>query len=203
MADPEIELARPSTEDAMTGNTTDSKYDLQEDLSADESERNSTGTGNDNPIQWEYLTFDTPLPRPSKLLAPHSPGNGPPEEPELKQYESPFNWSPGRKRYITWLSCVATAVTAYTAGSYTAADSQMMEYWGVSKVAITVGVTTFTTGFAIAPMVLAPFSEINGRRPMFVVTGILYVILQLCCAVTRSYPGYEDEQDLNSRSLDF
>lgn len=202
MADPEIELARPSTEDAMTGNTMDFKYDFQKDVSADESERNSTGTGKETPIQWEYLTFETPLPRPSKLLTPHSPGNGPPEEPELKQYESPFNWSPGRKRYITWLSCVATAVTAYTAGSYTAADSQMMEYWGVSKVAITVGVTTFTTGFAIAPMVLAPFSEINGRRPMFVVTGILYVILQVCCAVTRSYPGYEYEQDLNSHSLD-
>ncbi|KAG9713472.1 MFS multidrug transporter-like protein, partial [Aureobasidium melanogenum] len=65
----------------------------------------------------------------------------------------------------------------------------MEQEWGVSRVAITVGVTIFTTGFAIAPMILAPFSEINGRRPMFVVTGILYVILQVCCAVTRSYGG--------------
>lgn len=38
-------------------------------------------------------------------------------------------------------------------------------------------------------MVLAPFSEINGRRPMFVVTGCAFVILQLCCALTRSYAG--------------
>lgn len=47
----------------------------------------------------------------------------------------------------------------------------------------------FTTGFATAPMVLAPFSELNGRKPVFVATGILFVICQLCCAVTRSYPG--------------
>lgn len=65
----------------------------------------------------------------------------------------------------------------------------MSEYWDVSQSAIYVGITTFNVGFAIAPMVLAPFSEINGRRPVFVGSGILFVISQLCCAVTHSYPG--------------
>lgn len=36
---------------------------------------------------------------------------------------------------------------------------------------------------------IAPFSELNGRRPVFIATGILFVICQLCCAVTRSYSG--------------
>ena len=38
-------------------------------------------------------------------------------------------------------------------------------------------------------MVMAPFSEIRGRRPVFIATGILFVICQLCCAITRSYGG--------------
>ena len=38
-------------------------------------------------------------------------------------------------------------------------------------------------------MVLAPFSEINGRYPVFVGAGILYLICQISCAVTRSYTG--------------
>ncbi|KAI9797106.1 MAG: hypothetical protein M1835_002094 [Candelina submexicana] len=46
---------------------------------------------------------------------------------------------------------------------------------GVSDVAVLVGNTTFCTGFAIAPMVLAPFSETIGRKPVFIVTGILLV----------------------------
>ena len=50
-------------------------------------------------------------------------------------------------------------------------------------------ITVFTSGFAIAPMVLAPFSELNGRRPVFIATGLLFVICQLCCAVTRSFGG--------------
>jgi MFS family permease len=44
-------------------------------------------------------------------------------------------------------------------------------------------------GFAIAPMILAPLSEINGRRPVFIASGILFVICQLCTGITRSYAG--------------
>jgi multidrug resistance protein len=65
----------------------------------------------------------------------------------------------------------------------------MTQEWGVSSVAALVGITTFTTGFAIAPMVLAPFSEINGRRPVFLASGILFVICQLCSGLTQSYAG--------------
>ena len=41
----------------------------------------------------------------------------------------------------------------------------------------------------MAPMVLAPFSEINGRRPVFIASGILFVICQLCTGFTYSYAG--------------
>lgn len=44
-------------------------------------------------------------------------------------------------------------------------------------------------GFAVAPMVLAPFSEINGRRPVFLASGILFVVCQLCTGFTHSYAG--------------
>jgi multidrug resistance protein len=65
----------------------------------------------------------------------------------------------------------------------------MTAEWGVSNVAALVGITMFTVGFAIAPMALAPFSEINGRRPVFIASGILFVICQLCSGLTRSYAG--------------
>lgn len=153
MADPEIGLSRPSNDDTLTGkNVGFRKYDYEGKYtsSPDESARNSTGTVIESPIQWDYLTFETVLPRPTQLTTLDINNNHPPDAPDLKEYGSPFDWSPGRKSLITWLSCIATAVTAYTAGSYTSAGSQMMDYWNVSHVAITVGVTTFTTGFAIA-----------------------------------------------------
>ena len=196
MADAEIELPRTSSDHENGNNAglpiahdahkTSSIHD--KDDSARSSSRSSAIDG-DVPIAWHYLTWNTVLPPPAFTTVKDVDQTKLPSPASYEKYISPFTWSPARKRFITWLSCAATTLTAYVAGSYTAGDAQMMEYWGVSHVAITVGVTIFTCGFGIAPMVLAPFSEINGRRPMFVVTGVLFVILQLCCAVTRSYPG--------------
>ena len=176
----------------------DPRHSRQPDLDVAGSEKSPTAhnehehpsTSDNPPIVYRYLTFDTDLPLPShqcsnKQDAPPSA----PQPPDLRSYISPFTWPESRKTYTTWISCFATVVTAYTAGSYAAASDQLIEYWGVSQVAIYAGITTFTTGFAIAPMILAPFSEINGRKPVFVTTGILFVLCQLCCAVTRSYPG--------------
>ena len=140
------------------------------------------------PIVYHYLAFETDLPSPTSI-GPTRHGSPLPEPPDLRNYVSPFTWSESRKTFTTWLSCLVTVVTAYTAGSYSPASDQLSEYWGVSQTAILVGITTFTTGFATAPMILAPFSELNGRRPVFIATGVLFVICQLCCAMTRSYPG--------------
>ncbi|KAL3421090.1 Cycloheximide resistance protein [Phlyctema vagabunda] len=151
--------------------------------------QDGTKLDTNSPINYHYLTFETPLPFPSSEGPLEQGAIPPPPEPDLKKFTSPFEWSNTRKSLTIWLSCIATLITAYTAGAYAAASKQMAAEWDVSAVAIAVGITTFCTGFAIAPMVLAPFSEINGRYPVFVVSGILYFVCQLCCAVTRSYAG--------------
>lgn len=143
-----------------------------------------------SPITYHYLTFETPLPR----LSRYAPGIASiegicPPLPDLSMFTSPFDWPRSRKNLVMLLCCIATMITAYTAGSYAPAAQQMTAEWKVSEVAVFVGITTFCLGFAIAPMVLAPFSEINGRYPVFVGAGLLYFICQICCAVTRSYPG--------------
>ncbi|CCF42003.1 MFS multidrug transporter [Colletotrichum higginsianum] len=65
----------------------------------------------------------------------------------------------------------------------------MAEEWGVSQVSALVGITTFTTGFALTPMVLAPISEVWGRKLVFTLTGVLFVACQIGSAATQSYPG--------------
>ena len=103
-------------------------------------------------ITYHYFTFDTELPFPSQL-PPRDGTASPPEAPDLTEYISPFLWSHSRKAVVLWLSCITTMVTAYCAGSYSSAAAQLSEYWDVGEIAILVGITTFTTGFAIAPMV--------------------------------------------------
>jgi MFS family permease len=80
-------------------------------------------------------------------------------------------------------------MTAYSAGSYPPAIPELSHLFHVSEISLTLGLTTWCVGFAIAPMILAPFSELNGRRPVIVLSGILFAVCQLCCGLTRGFAG--------------
>lgn len=163
-------MATPKTSDDLRdGEKTPAEYN-------NDSEASTTAelpSDDPLPIVYHYLDFSTPLPVPSAPCFTLPP-------PDLKPFTNPFEWSETRKNLTLWMSCIATLITAYTAGSYSVAAAQMSAEWHVSEVAIEVGITTFCFGFAIAPMVLAPFSEINGRYPVFVGAGILYFICKSC-----------------------
>lgn len=49
-----------------------------------------------------------------------------------------------------------------------------MAKWNVGRVVYNLGITLFTLGFGIGPMVLASLSEIEGRRPIFVASGVVF-----------------------------
>ena len=74
----------------------------------------------------------------------------------------PFCWSGGHKNIVLTLCCASTFVAAYTAGAYTSGFKQMEPEFGLGRVALLVGLTLYATGFSIAPMMLAPLSEVCG-----------------------------------------
>ncbi|KAL4885554.1 major facilitator superfamily domain-containing protein [Aspergillus karnatakaensis] len=141
------------------------------------------------PIDYLYLTFDTPLPLPVGLSSPQPGQLAPPPCPNLSQYASPFRWSETRKSVITMISCGVTAMSAYAAGEYTPPADELTAQWDVSRVVYNLGITLFCLGFGIAPMVLAPFSEINGRRPIFVTSGVVFTVCLIWCGATDSFAG--------------
>ncbi|KAI9366994.1 major facilitator superfamily domain-containing protein [Aspergillus egyptiacus] len=143
-----------------------------------------------NPIEHLYLELDTPLPTPC-ITAPPAPGQTPaPDPPSLEQYISPFLWPKWRKSVMTWIACAVTALAGYSAGEITPAAAELTDDWAISAVVYNLGITIFCIGFALAPMVLAPFSEINGRRPIFVASGILFVASLVACGGTHVFGGF-------------
>ncbi|KAF7938125.1 hypothetical protein BELL_0027g00130 [Botrytis elliptica] len=183
----------PSRQTSVSDSTTDFEDDGQKrfEFAAQPAVNPATQSAlhSSSPIIYHYLTFETLIPSPTSNVSSDGSSATAPPRPQLKKYTSPFDWPESRKRFTVFLSCMATMLTAYTAGAYSPAVKQMSEYWHVSDIAILAGITTFCFGFAIAPMALAPFSELNGRKPIFIASGLLFFITQICCAVTRSYPG--------------
>jgi len=90
---------------------------------------------------------------------------------------------------MTYIACGVTALAGYAAGEVSPASEELTEKWGISAVVYNLSITLFCCGFALAPMVLAPFSEINGRRPIFIASGILFVGM---CAILRYVLGLTD-----------
>ncbi|KAH8655228.1 major facilitator superfamily domain-containing protein [Xylariales sp. PMI_506] len=139
------------------------------------------------PVTNIYLTFDTELPTVNHPAALRSTDL--PKCPDLRKYGDPTKMANTKKNIMLVLSCIATCLTAYTAGSYSPPATLLAEDFGVSRTAVLCGITLFTVGFAIAPMVLAPLSETNGRYPVFVVSGIIFVIFQAVCGVVTNLGG--------------
>ncbi len=133
-----------------------SSNDLDSEKRKEEQEGDLTDTdlavdSSSKEIVWRYLTFETELPHPTSLLPSIHPTTAtdhgpPPEPPNLLKYTNPFDWTEKRKNFTIWVACAITALTAYAAGSYTPGIAQMSAEWGVSSVAVLVGITTFTTG---------------------------------------------------------
>lgn len=131
-------------------------------------------------IEYLYLDFDTPLPTPLITSTPGPGQSSLPVPPDLKKYGSPFLWSKWRKSVMTWISCAVTALAGYSAGEAGPASTEVTEEWDISLVVYNLAITIFCIGFALAPMILAPFSEINGRRPIFIASGIIFVGMKAC-----------------------
>ena len=126
-------------------------------------------------IEYLYLEFETTLPTPQITSPPDAGQSPPPELPNLEKYGSPFLWPKWRKTMMTWVSCAVTGLAGYAAGEASPASDELSKKWNISGVVYNLSITIFCVGFALAPMVLAPFSEINGRKPIFLVSGIIFV----------------------------
>ncbi|KAI1393070.1 MFS general substrate transporter [Hypoxylon trugodes] len=142
----------------------------------------------DTPISYRYLTFNTPVARPN-LEDSQLDRSDLPACPDLSQFENPLTWPKTRKGVMVAISCIATLFTAYAAGAYSQAADLIASDLNTTHESALVGVTTFCVGFAVAPMVLAPFSEVNGRYPIFAIAGVVFVLFQGICGVVTNLAG--------------
>lgn len=103
--------------------------------------------------------------------------------------EDPRNWPLwyrgmliGAVSYSTWT--VVLYSTSYTSSM----PGMMKEFNETSEPITTLGVTTYLLGLAVGSLILAPLSEIYGRRPIYIGSLAIYTLLVLPCALATSLP---------------
>jgi hypothetical protein len=103
--------------------------------------------------------------------------------------QDPKNWPTwyrgltiGAVSYCTW------TVVLYSTSYTTSMPGMMKEFHESSEPVATLGVTMYLLGLAVGSLILAPLSEIYGRRPVYVGSLGFFALMILPCALATSLP---------------
>jgi DHA1 family multidrug resistance protein-like MFS transporter len=141
-------------------------------------------------------TDDLPFP---KKEAPHDVVGT-----ELKQHQTslvdwtsptdpsnPQNWSLSHKVLITVVLCVYTFAVYVGSSIYSPAQPLIMEKFGVSHVAASLGIALYVLGYGLGCLLFSPLSEVPaiGRNPPYAISGFLFIILCIPTALVDNFAG--------------
>lgn len=100
--------------------------------------------------------------------------------------ENPRNWSIGYRAWITFCVSYTTWVVVLYSTSYTASIPGLVEEFGSTTTITTLGLTTYLLGLAAGSLVVAPMSELYGRRNVYLVCMGVWALMILPCAFATS-----------------
>jgi DHA1 family multidrug resistance protein-like MFS transporter len=101
--------------------------------------------------------------------------------------ENPKNWSPARRWYITFVTVLLVVNATLASSSPSGALQGISRQFSVSTEAAGLVVTLFLLGYCFGPLFWAPLSEFYGRRYIFYISFIGYVIFNFLCAFANNF----------------
>lgn len=103
--------------------------------------------------------------------------------------DDPRNWPLYYRAWILFAVSFATWVVVLYSTSYTTSMPGMMAEFHISSEPVaTLGVTMYLLGLAVGSLILAPLSEIYGRRPIYIGSLFFFFVLILPCALATGLP---------------
>lgn len=105
----------------------------------------------------------------------HYKGAGTADKPYLVEFiphdpRNPMNFPEWKKWFITLTVALATLAVAFVSSAYSGAVAQVLVQFHSSEEVGILGISLFVLGFAVGPLMWAPFSELYGRQILFIGT---------------------------------
>lgn len=105
--------------------------------------------------------------------------------------ENPQNWSSGKKLVVVAIIFFYTFVAYSASAIYTPSINGVIDRFGVSITAASLGLSLYVLGYGSGPMIFSPLSELAsiGRNPPYIITFALFVILAVPTALVDNFGG--------------
>ncbi|RDW88435.1 hypothetical protein BP6252_00467 [Coleophoma cylindrospora] len=100
--------------------------------------------------------------------------------------DSPWSMSTARKWLIMSIIFMTSLCVACMSSLYSATYAQIEAEFSTSKIVATLGLSVFVFGLGLSPMVLAPLSEFYGRRPVYLLSMLFFVVWAVPCAIAKN-----------------
>lgn len=104
---------------------------------------------------------------------------------------NPQNWSSSEKAFVAGLICLYTFTVYLGSAIYTPSTVGVMQQFGVSYAAASLGLALFVFGYGSGAMIFSPLSEIPvlGRNWIYIITLVMYLAFSIGAAVAPKYGG--------------
>ncbi|ORY58923.1 major facilitator superfamily transporter [Pseudomassariella vexata] len=119
-----------------------------------------------------------------------SSASRPPDFEVIFEENDPINprcWPRWYRGWVIFCISYTTWVVVFYSTSYTASIPGLMEQFHVTSTPVaTLGVTSYLLGLATGSLVVAPLSELWGRRPVYIACMAVFTILVIPCCLATS-----------------
>ncbi|KAF4625947.1 hypothetical protein G7Y89_g12215 [Cudoniella acicularis] len=100
---------------------------------------------------------------------------------------NPMNWESGKKWRILAVISLMTFITPLSSSIFAPAVTKvMLEFHSTSSILSEIVISIYVLGFAIGPLIIAPLSEIYGRKPLYLVSCFLFLVFTIACGVSSN-----------------
>lgn len=119
------------------------------------------------------------------------PGEFPDPDPYTVDFDGPddplipFNWSLRKKLFVSTVVAIHSSLISWASSIFSPAILSVAKEFHVSREVATLGLSLYVLGFASGPVMWAPLSELYGRRPVMVMSGLGMTLFQLAVATAK------------------
>lgn len=99
---------------------------------------------------------------------------------------SALNWPDSRKWAVTLLGSMSGLITLMSGTMMAPALSTIGNDLQLDMAAANLALSIYVLAYAFGPLLLAPSTEIYGRRPVWLVCGTLYLIFNTVCGFAQN-----------------
>lgn len=109
---------------------------------------------------------------------------------EADDKENPRNWSLAYKCWVLFVMSYSTFTVVLYSTAYTAAIYDIQAAFDEpNEIIATLGLTTYLIGIAVGSLIVAPLSELYGRKWIYVISTALFCVLLIPAGLATNLPG--------------